>query len=173
VINWHEFDWQSFSTLATGLAAVIGAVVVGLRQAKITERQANIQERQVALEAMNLKAELFERRLSIYNAALDFLGLIINLDENSPRLIVENKGFFSKVRESHFLFRPEVAQSLERIIGDAFHLQALIVKSVNGLTEDEAERLEELVAGASLHFRSLHDVFGPDLALNAHDLKIA
>jgi hypothetical protein len=38
-IAWTQFSWEAFATLATGLAAVVAALVVGWRQTGIAGRQ--------------------------------------------------------------------------------------------------------------------------------------
>ena len=68
-MNWNAEAtatlWSAGATFLTGIAAVIGAVVVGLRQAdiqnqqaRIAERQNKILDRQVALEELRLVAPL-------------------------------------------------------------------------------------------------------------------
>lgn len=44
--EWLPFSWEAFATIFTGLAAVVGAIVIGLKQSKIAQKQADIQESQ-------------------------------------------------------------------------------------------------------------------------------
>jgi nucleoside permease NupC len=46
VIYWSSFIWEVFATLATGLAAVAAALVIGLRQMGIAKDQVAIADRQ-------------------------------------------------------------------------------------------------------------------------------
>ncbi len=76
----YAIDWSAWATLAAGIAAVIGAVVIGkkqaaiaLMQAGISDRQARIMERQTEIagrqadtEHTRLRAELYDRRVIIY-----------------------------------------------------------------------------------------------------------
>jgi hypothetical protein len=45
-VEWLPFSWEAFATIFTGLAAVVGAVVIGLKQSKIAQKQADIQDAQ-------------------------------------------------------------------------------------------------------------------------------
>jgi hypothetical protein len=65
-ICWSCFDWDAFSTLITGLAAVSAALFVGLKQSKISGELKNLQAQQVKddlkLRKQTLRLELLERR---------------------------------------------------------------------------------------------------------------
>ncbi|TAJ65187.1 hypothetical protein [Brevundimonas sp.] len=129
--------------LLTGAGAVIGAVVVGLRQASISERQATISERQAEIqehlgniEALKVRADLFERRQVIYRATNDWLsyayayGRVARPYASAAEIEVEEltdeektiaKGFQIAVHDSRFLFRPAVHDGLRglRAMGTA------------------------------------------------------
>lgn len=66
MINWSAFNWDSFSTLFTGLVAFGGAVFLGARQLKISRRQIDIQHRlatdDLKLRQQTLRIELLGRR---------------------------------------------------------------------------------------------------------------
>lgn len=73
MIYWSSFDWSSFSTLAAGFAAVIGATIVGWRQIGLSKKQLDLLERQEAnaeaarlrehqLALQSLQTSLLERR---------------------------------------------------------------------------------------------------------------
>ncbi|MBB5687656.1 hypothetical protein [Sphingobium boeckii] len=104
IIHWCNFDWQSFSTLFTGIAAVVGAVIVGLKQTGISSKQTDILDRQVELEEAKLRADLFERRLETYEATADFVIHISSMPESDPKAEARIQRFNSKMRESQFLF---------------------------------------------------------------------
>ena len=101
IIAWHEFDWQSFATLATGLSAVIAATLVGLRQTDIQHRQTKVQE-----DALRL--ELFEKRYLVFQKAEQFLREIVQ-EANDPKIETQHN-FRVAIGESRFLFKPEVKE---------------------------------------------------------------
>jgi hypothetical protein len=76
-IAWTDFSWEAFATLATGIGAVVAAIVVGLRQAGISDRQSRILERQVGLDELKLRSDLFDRRFAVYEATRKFVGHIM------------------------------------------------------------------------------------------------
>lgn len=120
IIHWCNFDWPSFATLATGFAAVAGAVIVGRKQAGIAARQADISDRQTAilgqqveLETAKLRADLFARRLETYEATANFVLHISALPDTDPEAEERIRRFNVKMRESQFLFSdPNVYRTL-------------------------------------------------------------
>lgn len=70
MVDWSSFSWEAFATLATGLAAVIAAVVVAKRQLRIIDRQALLQE-------LELRNALFDRRAQAYNSIRRYIGHIV------------------------------------------------------------------------------------------------
>lgn len=121
MIRWDLFDWQSFSTLATGFAAVASAVAIGLRQADIARRQVTISQRQseilsrqIDLQEAKLRAELFQRRLETFEATSDFVSHIAVLDNESSQSRDRIERFGYKMRESQFIFSdPHVYAALK------------------------------------------------------------
>lgn len=75
-IYWAEFTWDAFSTLFTGLAAVAAAYYLGKKQIQISAEQIKLSQKQIALSSETLKAELFDRRMEVYEASLDYLACI-------------------------------------------------------------------------------------------------
>jgi hypothetical protein len=76
VIDWAAFSWEAFATLATGLAAVGAAIIVGYRQIGLTSRQLDVLSEQAklgeaaslrdhSLKIQTLQLELLERRMSV------------------------------------------------------------------------------------------------------------
>ena len=57
-IYWSAFSWEAFATLATGLAAVGGAVWILMRQQLSLDRQVELQE-------LKLRSDLFDRRFVV------------------------------------------------------------------------------------------------------------
>ena len=106
LVDWHAFDWQSFSTLMTGGLAVLAAYVVGRRQTEIQSRQANIQE-------AALRSDLFDRRYKVFERAEQFLREILqHADDPSPET---QRDFVVAMGESRFLFGRPVRDGLDVI----------------------------------------------------------
>ena len=102
-IAWGEFSWESFSTLAAGGGAILGAVIVGIRQTKILDRQVN-------LERMKLRVELFDRRIVVYEATIKWLQEFWRKGD-APEGAVQTE-FVWAIEKSKFLFRPEISTTL-------------------------------------------------------------
>lgn len=128
MINWTAFDWPTFGALSqalsglfVGIAAVVGAVKVGLkqsaiaaRQADITERQTLIMEKQVDLDSKNLAHQLYERRFAMYQSAADFLvtstpSTCVEVDRESQMT------FLKSMMECRFLFPPTVFEQMREL----------------------------------------------------------
>jgi hypothetical protein len=105
-IDWCGFTWEAFATLATGLAAVSAAVVVG-------RKQAEIQMVQAGLQSMALKSDLFDRRYSVFERAERFLQEAIRLGSEQPG--TAGQDFLVAMGESRFLFEPAVELGLREI----------------------------------------------------------
>jgi hypothetical protein len=157
MIYWTQFDWPSFATLATGLAAVIGAVVIGLRQMRITERQNLVAE-------MALKAELFDRRLAVYAATNNFLRATI--DETLDDEISFRERFQQQSAMARFLFRDEIYDHIREISQKTSLYRALVWKSKSSLTTLETAKIDELMVWMLAANETLHEKFYPEMKLN-------
>ena len=176
IIHWCSFDWQSFSTLATGIAAVVGAVIVGLKQTEISRRQTDILKRQVELEDAKLRADLFERRLETYEATADFVINIFADPAYDAETNARIKRFNIKMRESQFLFSDQnVYRTLQefwevgnRARADRAHLSA---EREEGLPHDpeRTKRLTEYPNWAFKTADSLAELFRIDLSIRPPD----
>lgn len=175
MIDWTAFDWPSFSTLATGLAAVVGAVWIGRRQAGIAERQTDLLARQEAWQAISIKADLFDRRLATYEATADFLIHIADIGEDEE-VQARTRNFAAKMRESQFLFQPEVYAALKEIWDVANDLRVSRVNSIaraKGELPRDAElgkRIQGHIEWMFTRLETLADVFKPDLELSGRSL---
>ncbi len=113
-IAWHEFSWEAFATFLAGFMAIAGAIYVGRKQSNILAKQVGISEKQVFLEETKLRADLFDRRMEVYNATIAWIGILNT--EGPPSKSHENDiGFFDAMHSSRFLFRPEVSDHLKRM----------------------------------------------------------
>lgn len=129
-INRWKFDWPSFATLATGAAAVIGAVWIGTKQVGITNEQvriadrqseimaaqANIMQQQVDIQHITLKSELYDKRIKVFTEIRDYAqtlsnpGMKINLEIKDSLLIA--------LESCKFLFDDEIYEKACRIYVD-------------------------------------------------------
>lgn len=115
MIDWRAFTWEAFAALVTGLAAVVAAVVVGLRQARIqlvqariSSKQTEILDKQVRLEELKLRNELFDRRFDVYRKTQFYLVALASFEKRSDIQTV--LGEFLTARDtSQFLFHQRVA----------------------------------------------------------------
>jgi hypothetical protein len=169
-IHWEEFSWEAFATLATGLAAVVAAFIVGRSQVAISRRQTEILERQVGLDALKLRSELFERRMVVYEATKDFLIAIIQHAREPDGSIW--RAFILAVDQAKFLFRPATHAELLAIrdlCGRFFVANA--AKAANFAstgkygTPEEIDREHTLFLAINDRLTNLSDTFGDELSL--------
>ena len=69
-------NWEAWATFTVGVAAVIGATIVGLRQTGIARQQTLILASQVEIERARLRAELYDRRLTVYEGVERYIKFI-------------------------------------------------------------------------------------------------
>lgn len=176
IIHWCSFDWQSFSTLATGMAAVVGAVIVGLKQTEISRKQTDILKRQVELEDAKLRADLFERRLETYEATADFVMNVWATPNDDAEADARIKRFNMKMRESQFLFSDQnVYRRLYEFweIGNkARHNSTLLSAEREQRLKYDPERTEKMMDYQSWAFEtaaSLAELFRIDLSISPPD----
>lgn len=62
--------------LIGGLAAVGGAIWVAGRQSTILQKQTEIASRMVEIEEMKLKTDLYDRRIEVFSAMREVLGIV-------------------------------------------------------------------------------------------------
>lgn len=118
-VDWSKFSWEAFATLATGFAAVAGAIVIGRRQLAINERQIVVAARQARAEELALRAELFDRRLAVYRAVKAYLRHAGSLRTDSlPDVEVWQK-FAEEMEQAQFLFDGSTQQRLHEVATDA------------------------------------------------------
>jgi hypothetical protein len=182
-IYWTEFDWPSFATLATGAAAVVGATLVGLKQAGIARRQADITERQVeiagqqnailsrqtAIEEIRLRTEVYERRIEVYEQVRTFTDHVMM--HGDARIDAEYINFTRAVMKAEFLFSPEVIKEVRAFGHLCFEFSATsfnIKRAVdrNEVPSPELYRDQSATISAIFAFSSrMPDIFRKDLQL--------
>lgn len=97
------------ATLVAGLAAVIGAVIVGTRQAAILHRQ-------IVLQELTIKETLFERRFNYYSLPLAF-GQKVKM--RGEKMAVREQAineFVAATRKSVFFFPAELGEQIDELI---------------------------------------------------------
>lgn len=127
-IDRWAFDWQSFSTLATGGAAVIGAIWIGSRQSAITlqqtaiaHRQADIMAMQTQIQRATLSGEFYDRRITILRNVRNYYALSHNSDEQITAIDTDELtiAMLDAAESAAFLFNndaSEVAWELYEIV---------------------------------------------------------
>lgn len=122
--------WDAIATFVTGLGAVSGAVVVGLRQVGITReqtaiaaRQADILGEQTKLEKLSFHETMFDRRMEVYDGAHAFLSSIIQ--HATPPSHELERTFVGALQRSRFLYRPAVYEALSEIWKKGCEFRAL------------------------------------------------
>jgi hypothetical protein len=132
------FTWDTLAqmlgagaTLATGALAVFAAWWVGSRQSKIMAEQTAIALRQTEIEHQGLRAELFDRRMQVYEATVRWLQDIW-ANGNAPKGDL-HANYIWAMEKAKFLFRPAVAEQMEEWFRMATKADLL----------DKLEKLEE------------------------------
>lgn len=124
----YVIDWSAWATLVVGIAAVIGAVLIGkkqaaiaLKQAGISDRQARIMERQTEIagrqadtEHTRLRAELYDRRVIVYTGIERYL-----IDASMEDGKVSNEvrqDLFNSISVASFLLDEDLASLGRKIL---------------------------------------------------------
>ena len=116
MIYWSTFTWEAFATLATGAAAVGGAIWIGTKQAKIAQRQAEILSRQVEIAGLGIRTQLFDRRMKVYEATWDLIMAIIQ--PAAPASHAVEMAFVRAMSDARMLFSPAIEAELQSIWED-------------------------------------------------------
>jgi hypothetical protein len=102
MIHWNQFDWQSFATLITGLSAVCGATLIGLKQMRLGEA--------------SLKAELFDRRMSCYSAIVQYVEYVLSHDVDEVKSPKDYpKSYINQYSSAVFLFSESTMNVIREI----------------------------------------------------------
>ena len=174
-INWSGFDWQAFSTLATGALAVLGATIVGVRQTMISKRQNEILERQTELEELKLKSELYDRRMEVFDAVNTYIFDALYTMKYDPEMEARFQQAYLK---SKFLFRDSISRTIEEIAERGVHyigLKLALARLENlkdSATEEDLqslknvrEREKKLSPVLVKYLEDLPQIFGHELQL--------
>jgi hypothetical protein len=157
-VDWCSFTWEAFATLATGLAAVFAAYLVG-------RKQSQIQADQLEIERLALKSSLFDRRFEIYTITEAFVEGVVSGNGHLPPSA--NGAFWSGRRKSRFVFRKTVFDGLDEIYVKAVELERVTIENTSAMQskKPKAELLElkakkeELNAWFRVKREDFHDLF--------------
>ncbi|WP_156494669.1 hypothetical protein [Brevundimonas sp. GW460-12-10-14-LB2] len=112
-----EVDWGAWATLFTGCAAVLAALIVGLKQSRIQELQAKIADRVASTEEARIRLELFEKRYAF----------VVVLNRFVSR--VRSKKDFWTEEDTAFLEESKRAQYLISTRNEGDHRPPLVSRS--------------------------------------------
>lgn len=132
----YVIDWSAWATLVVGIAAVIGAVLIGkkqaaiaLKQAGISDRQAHIMERQTEIagrqadtEHTRLRAELYDRRVIVY-AGIERYLIDASMEDGKVSNEVR-QDLFNSISVASFLLDEDVASLGRKILQVSSSLRA-------------------------------------------------
>lgn len=185
MIDWQGFTWEAFVTLLTGLAAVVAAVIVGLRQAAIQReqvavaaRQTKILDRQTALAELTLRHDLFEKRHDVYRVTKN---LLIKAIQNGGWVSYNDSirsDFLIAMDKATFLFRPSVKDDLQEI-WEKVNEGTFIHEEMQSLYQREGhygpdfpKQSYDISTWIAGRLPTLSDVFGNELKLSDHDIQL-
>jgi hypothetical protein len=108
------------ATLLTGLAAVIGASIIGVKQTRISKaqtelltEQTKVQVQMARLAEIELRAALFQQRMAYYELFGRYLRAVRSSDPNDAANMHEE--FLTKSREAEFLFPAAIKPEIDAI----------------------------------------------------------
>lgn len=155
-VAWCSFTWEAFATLFTGVAAVVGATVIGWRQSQIMAKQTAISEKQAEIEKLNHRSEQFDRRMKVYETAVEWLRHF--WAHGSAATGDLHNRYIWAIETAKFLFRPEVSAAMENWRKAASKHDFLI-------KTDKAE--EAMPLGTQLWdvAKTINDLFAPEMRL--------
>lgn len=156
-----------------GFLALMGAVIVGYKQAQILGRQTELQEK-------SLLSELFDKRFAVYERVRAYVGETISLGHppGIPRnradvgLVAVQKqmqiarDYFEALDLAQFLFSRDVVQRLKTVNDKLQHLHSVDsrIGSQQQQPDDTQTALDLMLFIAGLN---LAEVFGAELALGS------
>lgn len=136
-----EIIWEAWATLGVGIAAVIGAFKIGIKQAKIAEKQTKILQSQVDQDRLQLRADLYDRRVAIYSAIKDYAfrastGNAVPMDVQRP--------FYEALNASRFLFGPELQAWIQELHEVAIALQVFHQRAYGNVANATDEMFDRI-----------------------------
>ena len=133
MIEWQSFSWEAFATLFTGLAAVAGAVTIGLKQTKIQQSQHLISETTVRIA-------LFERR----SACIARMRHIHNTWMQNARLTREEwREFRELFHESELIFSKQLGVEIDQSLDGLFWTEHWRVRSLQEHERGKTDKADD------------------------------
>lgn len=122
--QWLPLTWDAVAVFVTGVAAMIGATIIGRKQAAIAELQANIQKMQVEndskLRSNSLKLELMEKRSEIIGRLREiYLAFNANVELSNE----ERQKLGQTIQNAELIFQADVIEGLREISSKAYRLR--------------------------------------------------
>ena len=168
--------WDALATFVTGLGAVAGAVVVGLRQVGITReqtaiaaRQADILREQTKLARLGFHETMFDRRMAVYDDVNLFLSHILRHAASPPQ--ETEQAFLEASRRARFLFRTDVNEGLSELWKKACAFHALKAEMLHTIQteghygEGNPDKESEMLQWFAKRLEKLPELFGDELQL--------
>lgn len=140
-IYWSEFSWEAFATLATGLAAVIGAYLLGARQLQMMD--------------LERRAALFERRYSVLAGVHTFASYLMT--SGSLPAPEDDAGLRIAMANAQFLFSDETVAKLRAFEGELDGLVGAIRSERASVTPERGGPASEEVEAVRLRRAALGD----------------
>ena len=164
----YVIAWDAWAAFVVGMAAVVGAVVIGRRQAGIAQRQADISAKQtdtlerqvhisanqVALENAKLRADLYEKRLEVCSGFERFVATVAMNDGAIPN--ADRDAFFTAWAASRYLFGAEVYAIGQRLLNMSFSLRHNTQLLDRLPDRDREEKLGPLIDAISANHDALN-----------------
>ncbi|WP_242078520.1 hypothetical protein [Brevundimonas diminuta] len=107
-----EVDWGAWATLFTGCAAVLAALIVGLKQSRIQELQAKIADRVASTEEARIRLELFEKRYAFVVVLNRFVSRVRSKKDFWTE---EDTAFLEESKRAQYLFPREMKAIIDRL----------------------------------------------------------
>jgi hypothetical protein len=177
VIDWCGMDWQAFATLFTGVIAVGGATIIGVKQTTIARRQVEIAERQTAIaeaqaasaESQSLtakmaqRADVFDLRFGVYSEIEKFIGT--SLSGDFDQLTALDRSLKEALQRAQFLFPQSVRDELK--IAFALADECALINSESQLALSDARKNRRRVLRKKLReiLRTLAKTMGEEIRL--------
>ena len=160
----YVIDWSAWATLV----AVIGAVIIGImqvniagrqvaiadRQAQIMERQARIAAQQADTEQTRLRADLYDRRLSVYVGIERYL-IDASIRGGKVEADVRDE-IFKSISVASFLLDDEIAAIGRKLIQVSSSLRANVRRLETIIDEAKRPDLLDKIDGNENELADLH-----------------
>ena len=135
-----EVDWGAWATLFTGCAAVVAALIIGLKQTRIQELQAKIADRVASTEEARIRLELFEQRYEFVVVLNKFVSRIRSKKDFWTQ---EDSDFLDVSRRAQYLFPRETKAIIDRLWDVASDYQATSADMTGTSPADKAEAIKK------------------------------